>query len=77
MMAKAKTDRAKKNISLYLTSLRSITVQLTGDDLKAMGIPPGPRYRRILADLHDAKLDGLVKDREEELAFARERAGIR
>ena len=58
MMAKAKQERAKKYISLYLTHLRDVKVTLTGDDLKKMGIPPGPRYRKILAELLDAKLDG-------------------
>jgi tRNA nucleotidyltransferase (CCA-adding enzyme) len=58
-------------ISLYLTHLRDVKVALTGDDLKAMGLPPGPRYKKILAELLDAKLDGLVKNREQETAFVR------
>ncbi len=75
MMAKAKQEKAKKYISLYLTSLRNVKVELRGDDLKQMGIPPGPRYKKILAELLDAKLDGLVKNREEEMAFVRKRGG--
>jgi tRNA nucleotidyltransferase (CCA-adding enzyme) len=39
MMAKAKQERAKKCISLYLTHLRNVRVTLTGDDLKQMGVP--------------------------------------
>jgi len=34
-----------------------------------MGIPAGPRYKRILTSLLDAKLDGEVKTRDDELAF--------
>ena len=60
---------------LYLTRLRTVKVLLTGEDLKKMGIPPGPRYKEILAELLDAKLDGLVRNREEELAFAGKKAG--
>lgn len=71
MMAKAKRDAAKKYISQYLTHLRGVKVAVTGEDLKAMGIPPGPRYRRILSQLLDARLDGLVKDRDEEIEFVR------
>ncbi len=71
MMAKANQERAKKYISLYLTHLREIKVALTGDDLKAMGLPPGPRYKKILAELLNAKLDGLVKSREEEVEFVK------
>ncbi len=74
MMAKAKQEKAKKYISLYLTHLREVSVTVTGDDLKAMGIPPGPRYKKILEELLDAKLDGKVKTHEEEIAFARHTA---
>jgi tRNA nucleotidyltransferase (CCA-adding enzyme) len=75
IMAKAKQETAKKYISLYLTHLRNVKVTLSGDDLKALGIPPGPRYKEILAELLDAKLDGLVRNRGEELEFARKKAG--
>jgi tRNA nucleotidyltransferase (CCA-adding enzyme) len=75
MMAKAKQETAKKYISLYLAHLRNVKVMLTGNDLKALGIPPGPRYREILAELLDAKLDGLVRNRGEEIEFARKKAG--
>jgi tRNA nucleotidyltransferase (CCA-adding enzyme) len=71
MMAKARQERAKKYISLYLTHLRNVKVTLTGDDLKKAGIPPGPRYREILAELLDAKLDGLVGTHEDELEFVK------
>jgi tRNA nucleotidyltransferase (CCA-adding enzyme) len=75
MMAKAKQENARKYISLHLTHLREITISVTGDDLKALGIPPGPRYRRLLAQLHDAKLDGIVKNREEEIAYVKKATG--
>jgi tRNA nucleotidyltransferase (CCA-adding enzyme) len=71
MMAKAKQEKAKKYISLYLTRLRTVKVELSGDDLKKLGIPPGPRYKKMLAELLDAKLDGLVHNRDEEMAFVR------
>jgi tRNA nucleotidyltransferase (CCA-adding enzyme) len=45
---------------------RHIKPQTTGDTLKAMGIPPGPRYREILSRLRAAWLDGEVKDAKEE-----------
>lgn len=71
MMAKAKREQAKKYISLYVTHLRNVRVILNGDDLRSLGIPPGPRYKIILADLLKAKLDGLVTTREDEIRFAR------
>jgi tRNA nucleotidyltransferase (CCA-adding enzyme) len=46
-----------------------VRIDLTGEDLKQMGIPTGPRYKRILASLMDAKLDGQVRTRDDEVAF--------
>ena len=69
MMAKAGSLQAKKYISQYLTHLHDVRIDLTGEDLKQMGIPPGPRYKSILDGLRDAKLDGLVKTRADEIAF--------
>jgi tRNA nucleotidyltransferase (CCA-adding enzyme) len=77
MMAKSKQERAKKYISLYLTHIRNIKVTLTGNDLKQMGIPPGPKYRRILAELLDAKLDGIVRSHDEEVEFVRKKINTR
>ncbi|HEY6011316.1 MAG TPA: CBS domain-containing protein, partial [Nitrospirota bacterium] len=77
MMAKAKKEKARKYISLYLTHLRNVKITLTGDDLKSLGIPPGPRYRKLLAELLDAKLDGVVKNRDEEMAFVKKRGGVK
>ena len=74
MMAEAKQERARKYISLYLTHLRGVTVTLTGDDLKTMGIPPGPQYKKILAELLDAKLDEQVRTPEDEKEFVKSRA---
>jgi tRNA nucleotidyltransferase (CCA-adding enzyme) len=72
IMAKATQEKARKHISFYLTHLREVRITLTGDDLKAMGLPPGPRYKKLLAELMDAKLDGLVRNKEEEVEFVKQ-----
>jgi len=60
---------ARRNIQLFLSKLRYIKPALTGNDLKGMGIAPGPRIKEILNLLHEARLDGKVtsKQGEEEL----------
>jgi len=51
---------------------------ITGEDLKRMGLPPGPLFATILREVEDARLDGEVHDREAALAFAKSRiAGLR
>jgi tRNA nucleotidyltransferase (CCA-adding enzyme) len=77
VMAKARQDTAKKYISLYLMHLRNVKVTITGDDLRTLGIPPGPKYRKLLAKLLDAKLDGEVRNREEEIEFVKNKSTVR
>ena len=43
---------------------------LTGDDLKARGIPPGPIYREILEAVREAQLEGRIHGQEEALNLA-------
>jgi len=71
LMALSKDRKIQKVISHYLTELRNIKTILTGDDLKGMGIQPGPVYSKILRKLLEEKLRGLVKTREDEEKFVR------
>jgi tRNA nucleotidyltransferase (CCA-adding enzyme) len=61
----------RERVNLFRTRLRDITPVLTGDDLKKMGIPAGPMYRKILARLRDARLDGEITTRAEEEKLVR------
>ncbi|MBI3862618.1 MAG: CCA tRNA nucleotidyltransferase [Planctomycetia bacterium] len=49
---------------------------ITGDDLLAMGLVPGPKFKEILERVRDAQLDGLVTTRDEALEFARSLAKV-
>jgi poly(A) polymerase len=46
---------------------------ISGDDLIALGLAPGPEFKRILAAVEDAQLEGAIKTREEALALVRSR----
>ncbi len=48
---------------------------LTGASLIAAGYAPGPEFRRVLAEVEDAQLDGLITTPEEALALAKARLG--
>ncbi len=50
----------------YLSIWRNIKPYTNGDDLKARGLPPGPRFGEILTQLRAAWLDGQVKNAQEE-----------
>jgi tRNA nucleotidyltransferase (CCA-adding enzyme) len=62
----ADDPRICERIDLFRTRLRQISPELTGRDLARLGIPPGPRYREILAQLQNARLDGTVSNRTQE-----------
>jgi putative nucleotidyltransferase with HDIG domain len=47
----------------------------SGDDLIALGLPPGPAYKTLLDDLHDEQLEGRIQTREQALQFLKEKSG--
>jgi len=53
-------------LSTYLTEWRKVTPSVTGADLKRIGLPPGPAYKKILNTLRDAWLDGKISTIEQE-----------
>jgi len=59
----------QKNIKKFLRDYDGAHLYITGDDLHRLGIAPGPDYRRILNKVLEAKLNGKVKTKKEELAM--------
>lgn len=72
-MAAGRDKQKQKSISHYLIELRKIKPVLKGDDLKKMGVQPGPVYSILLEELLDEKLMGQVKDRKDEESFILEK----
>jgi tRNA nucleotidyltransferase (CCA-adding enzyme) len=72
MMAATEHERVKRSISNYFTRLRHIDTSVKGKDLKKMGLEPGPIYREILQAVLDAKLNGQIKTRNDELDFVKD-----
>ena len=70
LMAKSASEAVKRAVSAYVTAYRHLKPALTGDDLKALGVKPGPVYKRILDRVLDARLNGDVRTESEERALA-------
>lgn len=61
----------KKHIADFLMIYKGMRLCISGDDLHSLGILPGPRYQKILNKVLVARLNGRVKNRQEELALVR------
>jgi tRNA nucleotidyltransferase (CCA-adding enzyme) len=72
MMAATKQQKVKKAISRYFTKLRRVGIALKGRDLKKMQLEPGPIYREVLQAVLDARLDGKLKTKDDEINYARQ-----
>lgn len=59
-----------QDISLYLTRLKDVKVDITGDDLARLGEPPGPLFGEALRHALAAKLDGKAVSRDAQIALA-------
>ena len=71
-MAKSKGDTVKRQVSAFLTTYQHVKLNLTGSDLTAMGLKPGPQFKQILAQLLDARLNGDVRTDTEERQFVQQ-----
>jgi len=61
-----------RKILYYIINLRQIRCLITGKDLMAAGIKPGPHIRTIFNNIISLKLNGQSLSREEELKIAAE-----
>ena len=59
-----------ENARRWLEELRHVRLEINGDDLIAAGMTPGPELGARLQRALDAKLEGRVAGREQELAAA-------
>jgi len=59
----------KKNIADFLKIYNCVRLCISGDDLYRLGVLPGPRYQKILNKVLAARLNGRVKNRQDELAL--------
>ncbi len=56
-------------IKKYWTHWRHIQPTITGNTLKALGLPPGPRYKTILDSIRIAWLDGEIQSPDDEQRY--------
>ena len=69
LMAVCGDEGLEKNLSRYITQWRREKADINGDDLRRLGIPPGPEYGNLLRLALFAKLDGKAPNAKKQLAF--------
>lgn len=73
MMATTTHEAVRRSISRFCLQLRSVKPDITGKDLRAIGLPPGPIYKKLLDAVLDEKLNGRLETAEDEMAFVKNR----
>jgi len=71
LMARSRREVMRKNISQYLTRLRSQELLIDGADLKALGLSTGPGFARILRQVRASAVDGAATTRDKQLELAK------
>lgn len=66
--------RLRRRLSRFVKCDRYAALLVGGNDLKQLGLTPGPRYKKILDRLLDARINGEVKTEAQERDMARRMA---
>jgi tRNA nucleotidyltransferase (CCA-adding enzyme) len=62
-------ENVREAIRNYVVDWQYITLSTDGNDLKEMGIPPGPIYSKILKRMKAGRLDGIFENEAEEKKY--------
>ncbi len=72
LLALIDSERVNKFATLYFTQYhQQARVELNGNDLNSLGVQPGPLYQEVFRSLREARLNGLVKSKDDELLWVK------
>jgi tRNA nucleotidyltransferase (CCA-adding enzyme) len=74
LKATVKNKNLQKHIFDFFSIYNGMRICVGGDDLRILGVLPGPEYQKILAKVLAAKLKGQVNGRQTELALVKKLA---
>jgi tRNA nucleotidyltransferase (CCA-adding enzyme) len=77
LLAKTDDERVKSFTVEYLIDLRYVKPLISGEDLKALGLKPGPIFGKILRDAFDGQLDRELTSRSDLRGFLIRRGYIK
>jgi tRNA nucleotidyltransferase (CCA-adding enzyme) len=71
LLEENKSKLVKNRIQNYLKIYKNTSIYISGNDLKKLGMQPSPVYAKILKLVLYLKLNGLFKNRKDELLFVK------
>jgi tRNA nucleotidyltransferase (CCA-adding enzyme) len=60
-----------ENIKEYYSKIEPLKLEITGNDLKSLSFKPSKDFKIVLDKIMEMKIDGKVKDRDDQLAEAK------
>ncbi|MFY9402815.1 MAG: CCA tRNA nucleotidyltransferase [Candidatus Omnitrophota bacterium] len=67
--ARYKNRLLRKSILSFMEVYNGMCVAVSGDDLRSLGLFPSPKYKEVFSSVLNARLNGRVKNKEEELSL--------
>ncbi|MCX5710716.1 MAG: hypothetical protein NT060_01915, partial [Candidatus Omnitrophica bacterium] len=71
LKAKFGGDSLRNNIDKFFLNLNGARISISGDDLCRLGLEPGPHYQKIFKSILNAKLDGKLRTKQDELRLVK------
>ena len=71
ILAKYKTRNLLINIKVFFDFLNGMRILTSGHDLRKLGVVPGPGYQKLFTKVLEAKLNGKVSTKVQELELIR------
>ncbi|MDD4954225.1 MAG: CCA tRNA nucleotidyltransferase [Candidatus Omnitrophica bacterium] len=75
LKAKYKDRLVQKRIADFFEVYNGMQISVSGKDLQKLGASPGPQYRKIFTAVLDARLNGAVKTRGDEMRLIKRLLG--
>lgn len=72
LVVKAADSQVSSRLKRCFNKINNNNLFVTGEDIKRLGYKPGPIFRKALNAVWEAKLDGIVSTKEEELEFVKQ-----
>lgn len=69
-LSKCEKDEEENLIRNFILKERFVKLEIGGEDLKKSGFNPGKHFAIALAETKAAKIDGMLKNRDDELKYA-------